>query len=71
VVDGARFVLSASQVIEGYRARSRDIPKRWIERVAVEQAAKWWSSSVTIQSVAAPSENRTNGSHFEAEEAGS
>ena len=71
VVDGTRFVLSASQVIEDYRARSRDIPKRWIERVEVEQDTKWWSSSATVQSTAASATTRTNSSHFENEGGGS
>jgi hypothetical protein len=36
VVDAQRFVLSLEQVVEGYRARSCDIPHEWIERVEIE-----------------------------------
>jgi hypothetical protein len=44
VVDGTRFELDASLVIEHYRCRRTNVPWEWIERVSVEEIAPgWWS----------------------------
>jgi hypothetical protein len=37
VVDGARFALDASQVIEDYRRRRMNVPGEWIERVLIKE----------------------------------
>jgi hypothetical protein len=44
VVDGTRFALEASRVIEDYRSRRMDVPGRWIDRVHVETVASYWWS---------------------------
>jgi hypothetical protein len=44
VVDGTRFKLDAPLVIEGYSARRTNVPRKWIERVSVEEAAPGWKS---------------------------
>ena len=40
VVDGQRFVLEPDSVMGGYERRRTNVPKRWIERVEIEQY-KW------------------------------
>ena len=49
VVDGERFSLDLEQVVEGYEARSLDVPEAWMERVRIE-ATSAWSSSWTSDS---------------------
>jgi hypothetical protein len=44
VVDGARFTLTARDVIEDYAKRSLDVPQEWIERVAIEESTSYWYS---------------------------
>jgi proteasome lid subunit RPN8/RPN11 len=70
VVDGSRFTLLPSEVIEDYRARNRNVSKRWIERVSIEKNSGWWSGSSSVGSIPATTK-RTNGSHSEAEGGGS
>jgi hypothetical protein len=44
VVDGTRFELDASRVIEGYCCRRTDVPVKWIDRVNVKEILPgWWS----------------------------
>jgi hypothetical protein len=44
VVDGTRFELDASRVIEDYRCRRTNVPRKWIDRVSVEEITPgWWS----------------------------
>lgn len=48
VVDGSRFALDASQVIEGYRRRRMNVPGEWIERVQLKEIGwgyRSWSAS--------------------------
>jgi hypothetical protein len=48
VVDGNRFVLDASDVIEGYEQRRMNVPRRWLERVQVETlTSTWWAGSAS------------------------
>jgi hypothetical protein len=44
VVDGNRFALDASQVIEGYRRLRMNVPGEWIERVQVKESGWGYSS---------------------------
>jgi hypothetical protein len=44
VVDGTRFELDPSRVIEDYHCRRTNLPWKWIDRVRVEEIAPgWWS----------------------------
>ena len=44
VVDGTRFELEASQVIESYYCRRTDVPVKWVDRVNVKEILPgWWS----------------------------
>ena len=48
VVDGNRFALDASQVIEDYRRRRMNVPEEWIERVQIKESGwgyRSWSAS--------------------------
>jgi hypothetical protein len=48
VVDGNRFALDASQVIEDYRRRRMNVPEEWIERVQIKETGwgyRSWSAS--------------------------
>ena len=49
VVDGRRFALRFEDVVEGYEARSLDVPDAWIDKVAIE-ASTWTSSWSTTSS---------------------
>jgi len=44
VVDGTRFTLQPSQVIENYQKRRRDVPQEWIDRVQVENEISYVNS---------------------------
>jgi proteasome lid subunit RPN8/RPN11 len=44
VVDGTRFALEPSRVIENYRGRRMDVPEGWIDRVKVEEVTSYWWS---------------------------
>ena len=43
VVDGERFQLRFDDVVEGYQARSSDVPDEWLDRVEVEVTSSWGS----------------------------
>lgn len=45
VVDGTRFTLQPSQVIENYEKRRRDVPQDWIDRVDVQNEVSYLSST--------------------------
>jgi len=45
VVDGERFEMRIEDVVEGYEARSSDVPLEWIERVEIEASSSWTASS--------------------------
>jgi proteasome lid subunit RPN8/RPN11 len=48
VVDGTRFALEPSHVIEDYRGRRSDVPEGWIHRVKVEEVTSyWWSGQAS------------------------
>jgi hypothetical protein len=44
VVDGTRFHLEPSQVIENYEKRRRDVPQEWIDRVQIHNEVSYVSS---------------------------
>jgi hypothetical protein len=44
VVDGTRFALESSHVIEDYVGRRLDVPRAWIDRVKVEETASYYWS---------------------------
>jgi hypothetical protein len=44
VVDGTRFKLDASQVIEDYHRRRMNVPGAWIDRVQIKEVGWGWSS---------------------------
>ena len=45
VVDGKRFGLKLEDVVEGYEARSSDVPEEWIDKVEIEASSAWSSGS--------------------------
>jgi hypothetical protein len=48
VVDGCRFLVEPSAVIEGYtQRRTEEVPAEWIDRVAVDVSPPSWGSGTT------------------------
>ena len=45
VVDGTRFGMEFEDVVEGYSARSQDVPTEWIEKVQIEATSGWSSTA--------------------------
>ena len=54
VVDGARFCMERDEVMEGYHARTHDVPREWIERVEIEVVAGYGSAVPITQRPAPP-----------------
>lgn len=50
VVDGVRFELEPSTVIEGYEARDLDVPAEWLGKVVVETSSSSWGRIVEAPS---------------------
>ena len=50
VVDGERFVLKLEDVVEGYEARSSEVPEEWIAKVEIEASYGWSSGGSTTSS---------------------
>lgn len=44
VVDGTRFALEPSQVIQSYQTRRRDVPQEWLDRVQVQNEVTYVDS---------------------------
>lgn len=45
VVDGERFTLKLDDVIEGYQARSSEVPDEWVDKVEIEASPAYSSGS--------------------------
>ena len=61
VVDGERFTLQLEDVIEGYEARSTDVPEEWIAKVEIEASAAWSSGGSTTSARVLDRGARTGG----------